>query len=313
MRIIACMVAIFAVFAGSVSAQDTFVTEKVAVGYEEVITKKSNHLIVLDIPVMSTRRTVDVNRILDSSIYLGTVLSPWEAEVSFLSFAPEFSYFSRNIHLGVSGGTSEAKDAGITRKVKFSEGRIEGSLWLFLVGGDVFEEKEENLNMSTGPQFTSNFSRKSSGSRGWAGIKLGDFKTNFIALRYGRGHAKTKGVNTYSSPTLSDLEAISLYDEKFKNKTFSAEIKISYKRMTGGVLVERGSYGRVLHSPDPLLYGWNDFSEHKVVSTFEFIPLPRKDFARLLVKGTKFSGNRDTLLFRNQSPELQILLRLKFK
>lgn len=275
--------------------------------------KKISRLIVLDIPLMPKRRTVSIKRIKENNVFIGSAISPWEEEAEFYSITPEFGYFSKNIHFGISGGVSRNRSEDIQRKVTFVDANFESSLWVVLAGLDGFQENEKIPGAITGLQFRSSFTRTSIGGRGWLGLKLGNFSSNFVAVRYGRGYIKADGENSYLSSSMSGLEPVPIYSEEFLTESISVESKISSRRITGALYAEKNAYIRMIYSPDPLQYGWNDFNDLRVEGTIEFIPLLRKDFLRVLVRGTRYLESRDGLLFRNQPPELQVFLRIRFK
>lgn len=71
-------------------------------------------------------------------------------------------------------------------------------------------------------------------------------------------------------------------------------------------------YERRLLSPDPYRYGKNKFEDFVIKGTLEVVPLLRFQTVRFLVKGQKSFSEINGLLFRNEDPDLQFILRIAF-
>ena len=284
--------------------------------------KNSGFLVSFDIPLINSRRTVNVERIENASLGVSSVLSPWSDNINYSSaFTPELGFANRYLNLKVGGGIEKGLDQGNIRASRYIDGSMDLSIWKFVVVGDGFYENENDPGIVKGLAFNADFSRTSSGYRGWGGLKFGNFARNFVSVKGGPGYVKTEAYKIYDI----DLpERLWLYEEEFKIKSLSIEGKITNYRFSEGLKVEGNYYKRVENSPDPYRFGRNEFGDVLLQGTFEVIPSLKYDFIRLMIRGSKrlgtqighsglvFDNNPDSLLFRNDQATIRVYLRIAF-
>ena len=84
------------------------------------------------------------------------------------------------------------------------------------------------------------------------------------------------------------------------------------KRFSQNLRIEGNQYQRILYSPDEKRYGSNRIEDLILKTGLEFIPSLRHQMVRFLVRGNKGFKKDDRLLFSNDWPDLQFLIRLAF-
>ena len=118
-------------------------------------------------------------------------------------------------------------------------------------------------------------------------------------------------------------DSLPLYLEDFWVSSIKLEAELNQRRFGENIKVTGNLYNRINNSPDPLRFGFNQFKEYKLEGSLEFVPLLNHDFFRIVLRGGKTLGDRDSLMFysdapdlkkldRSKIPNLQIILRLAF-
>lgn len=274
------------------------------------VTKPVTLTIVLDIPLSPLRKTVRVERIRTRDIHLGTVLYPWEDNVSFGPLpTPQLSIYSKNFVFKVGGGIQNSYGDKITRRNKQTEFLAEGSIWKFLVGVEGFFEQEKSLLALSGFQFDSDFQRRSYGGRSLAGLKYGNYRGHFVSVKYGKGYVWTEGLH-FLDPSNLNIGPLLLYQEEFDTDTLIFEGRFRTVRFSPDFKLEKNKYERLVYSTDVRRFGLNTFDETRIQVNLEVIPVVRHDNFRFMVRGSKYFGDRDGLMFRNDQPEIQVFFRV---
>lgn len=278
-------------------------------------------------PQPQTRTTVDTNRIKSGTVNLGTAVNPFAKELKYnYYFVPEFRAQSKNVRFIFRGGWGQVTDLNLVRSSQDLGLEVDGSIWIFDLGADGFADWEKTPNGVKGLHYNADFLRESAGVRGWVGVKVGSFTRNFIMVKIGQGYITTKATKKFNVESV-DTRLFDLYKEDFKFYSASAEIGLRQKRFGENLKGVASLYQRVLDSPDPLRFGWNQFRDYKLEGSFEITPSLSHDFFRVLLRGNKTLGDRDGLMFSSDPPDiknirsifsdfknsnLQIILRLAF-
>ena len=272
--------------------------------------------IVLDIPILTMRKIIHVQRIKDGNLNLGPTLDPWEKNVIYrVNLAPELVIASSDNRLYIAGGFARAYDEGRRRDNNFLDVAVDRRVWKLSTGVSGFVEGEDINDVFEIVDLTADFSRLSLGARGWSGIKIGSFSNNFFVLNLGGGYIKTHGDFTYRHPVLVDIDPIELYREDFQVYTVTAEGRKVHRRISlhGKLEGMRYSNPRAQRAEQSSYDGARTFNDLNVHGTIEVVPLLRFNTTRVLVKVNSNLQKYESLLFRTSEPELQVYLRIKFR
>jgi len=275
--------------------------------------KVSKRIVFLDVPVTSLRKTVDIRRIKNGNLQLGTVLEPWEDKISF----GPFSNLALGAYLGgtsvvLGGGFGKNTTEDTIRRTRGAKLEIDQSVWMVLFGTEGFIEQEKVSEISDTTGLSVNFARLSYGGKGWIGFKIGQFKDDFLAIKLGKGYVATEGERLYKSSSLLETVPFTIYFEDFDIESVSAEGRWRWDRFSLGTRADYDWYERRLISPDPYRYGKNKFEDFAIKGTLEIVPVLKFQTIRFLVRGQKSFFERSGLLFRNEDPNLQFILRIAF-
>ncbi len=291
-----------------------------------------------------TRTTVDINRIKTGTVNLGTAIQSFSEELKYGYFTPDlrvrdkdvkliFRYYfvpelriqDEDVRFIFRGGLGRAVDLNLVRSNYDASFEVDGSIWIFDLGLDWFFDLEKIPNSIKGLEYDADFSRKSAGVKGWTGVKIGSFTRNFVMVRVGKGYVTTRATKKFNVESVN-TEPFDLYREGFQTESASLEVGLRQKRFGQNLRGVANLYQRVIDSPDPLRFGLNQFVDYKLEGTFEVVPFLSHDFFRVLLRANKTLGDRDSLMFSSDPPDvrsirnfsdfkdsnLQIILRLAF-
>ena len=313
-----CLVfAMFLIFSGSsVLAQEKepepVVADQPSQPSEPVKVKKKK-AIFLDIPLLPFERSVDIGRIQDRSVNLGTLRDPWEDQISVVWPNPSVRFEGVDYAGDVSGGFSYSDDGVNVRSNKSFNFSGEESLGGFLFGIGGFVEQEKALSIINGIQFNADFERLSYGSRGWGGAKFGDLNDRYLAIRVGGGYIWTESQEVYIA-SFRDVGPLPLYDDQYRTFFVATDGRIDFlKRFSYRMRVEKSFYEKVFMFWDENTYGLNRFDDLAAEGSLEAVPLLRADRLRFVLKGRFNFDREDELLFKNSPSSVQLLLRIKLK
>lgn len=282
------------------------------------IPRDNSSYIALEIPISPYRKTVDIARINDKTINLGTVIEPWEDMVFYGLLPPiNFGYYSKSFVFRTGGGIMENFDSDRLRKNKYFEINSKLGIWKtpFFAEFDGFADHERMISAITGLEFNSDFLRFSRSGTISLGIRAGDFHGNYLAFKFGKGYIETEGNQIFFAPSLPGFDlSLPIYEEQFNTDSISINGRFKFTELTylEGEL-ENKSYYRAINSPDPFRYGMDNIEDLIVKISIETIPWKKYETFRLVVRGTKNFRKNDGLLFRNDQPSLQFYVRFLFK
>jgi len=280
---------------------------------EKEIKPKKPGVVFLDISLLPFEKSVDITRIKDRTVDLGSLLEPWEKQVPVIWPDLGIEFEGHDFLANISGGISYFDDGIDVRKNRSLELSGEESVWKILFGGQGFVEQEKVPSVINGIQFSADHERLSYGVRGWGGAKFGDFNSRYLALKLGGGYIWTNGQETYRAP-FRDIEPIPLYDGQYKNFFVAVESRIDFlRRFSYRSRAEKNFYEKVYKFRDTGMYGLNSFNDLVLESSLEALPVLRVERVRLVFKGRLNLDKEDGLLFRDSPAYVQVLLRLRLK
>lgn len=285
---------------------------------------KEKHFLI-DFPVYpQTRSTLSTNRVAERNVNLVSAPgSPLAKDLKFdYYFEPKIRILARNINFVFAGGVGESFSHGIPRSEQSVNFETEGAIWLINIGVDGSFYRERALGVIKGLRYDSDFYRKSQGVVSWFGLKAGSFSDDFISVKIGKGFVNAQGFKGFR---ISDIDTsyFDLYRYNFGVDSVRIEIGLRQSRFHESIRVTGNIYQRRSTPNDNAAPPqFNEFREYIFDTVFEVTPFLRADNFRLALKGNKFFGNSDSLIFRSRYPDfdhagskfpsLQIVLRLAF-
>jgi len=275
--------------------------------------QKQGPIFSVDIPFSPFWDTVREDRIKNHTIQFGGTATPWARTVMFGGWpVPRVIFMAPDFRTMLEGGIMKTLDVSPSRTMTQAYVVLEGVVWHVVVGADSLLGQEQIPRFIKGVNFETDFRRRSYGGQGWLGIKFGDFNRNFILGRYGVGYVWTEGSMRFDISDVSGLDWLPAYLEEFRTDSFSAESKVTTRRISHSVRFDWVEYERVIPSPDPLRFGENHLLDMRLRTETEIIPFARARFLRGVVILTKDFRDRNLLMFINDYSLVRVLLRLSF-
>lgn len=277
---------------------------------------------LIDFPVYpQTRLTLITDRIEKRDINLGNSASFLFKNVKYeYYFEPKIRVLSESVNLVFAGGLGESFSQRILRSEQSVSFETEGSIWLIDIGIDGDFYRERVFGAIKGVKYDSDFYRKSQSIIGWAGLKVGDFSDDFVSFKFGKGFAKSQAFERFRISNV-DTSYFDLYRYNFWIDSGRIEVGLRQKRFRESIRITSNIFWYRPKTSDDSMLGFNHFNEYIFDGTLEVTPFLRADNFRLAIKGSKFFGSNDGLIFRSRYPDfdsmqgsrfpsLQIILRL---
>lgn len=274
--------------------------------------KENKFLVTVDFPLLPRRNMASIRGIENQPF--GRSVKLVEKDIGPKhSLFPKVSFSSKNVHASYEGFYFVVPDYGKKREIFQTDGAVEGSLWLVLVGARGFYFEETTPFILWGDNYQLDFERDAYGATAWLGVKLGSFHKNFIVARIGQGLIESRGQEVYVSSVLSHPIYVTLYSQRYDVDHFSSEGRVRIYNLAPSLTIESSRYRRSNNPNNYFGLIESTFRDTKVEGRLEVIPHLKKDMLRVFVQRTEYFGSWNRLLFRNENSSWQVYIRLAFK